>query len=143
MPFIVMPDGSVAGVGALFGVIGAGATTEAAIDLLSIESGASLDDSLRLLGDGTGSWEVRSVLDPLNAQLFFRGRIIGSAAYDNKITSTGRNDYKLDYPDNLVYSMVENDAARFLGSAYEQTQLSMCLTELLAPARLVQCCTIA
>ena len=123
VPFIVMPDGSVIGVGALFGVIGAGVTTEAAVDLLAIEPGAHLDDSLRILGDGTGSWEVRSVLDPLGAELYFRGRIIGSAAYDNKTTAAGRTDYKLDYPDAAVYTMVENDQARFLGSAFEQSQL--------------------
>ena len=128
LPFIVMPDGSVIGVGALFGVIGAGLTTEAAVDLLAIEAGASLDDSLRILGQNSqggpaGSWEVRSVLDSQNAELYFRGRIIGSAAYDNKTTAAGRTDYKLDYPDALVYTMVENDEARFLGSAYEQPQL--------------------
>lgn len=123
VPFIVLPDGSVIGVGALFGTTGAGPTTKPADDLLAIEPGAHLDDSLRILGDGTGSWALRSVLDPLDAALDFRGRIIGSAAYDNKTTLAGRTDYKLDYPDALVYSMVANDEARFLGSAFEQSQL--------------------
>ena len=123
LPFIVMPDGSVIGVGALFGVIGAGLATEAAVDLLAIEAGARLDDSLNIRADGGGNWDVLSVLDPLGAELSFRGRIIGSAAYDNKTTAAGRTDYKLDYPDATVYTMVENDAARFTGSAFEQSGL--------------------
>ncbi|MEE4250861.1 MAG: hypothetical protein V2I38_09750, partial [Alcanivoracaceae bacterium] len=123
VPFIVMPDGSVVGVGALFGVIGAGLTTEAAVDLLAIESGALLDDTLNIRRDGGGDWDIRSVLDPVGAALTFRGRIIGSAAYDNKTTAADRTDYKLDYPDAGVYTMVENDAARFSGSAFEQSQL--------------------
>ncbi|MCC1498305.1 hypothetical protein, partial [Alcanivorax sp. 1008] len=69
LPFIVMPDGSVLGVGALFGIEGEGLTTEAADDLLAFEAGARLDDSLNIRGDGLGDWEVLSVLDPADAAL--------------------------------------------------------------------------
>ncbi|MCC1498034.1 hypothetical protein, partial [Alcanivorax sp. 1008] len=95
----------------------------AADDLLAFEAGARLDDSLNIRGDGLGDWEVLSVLDPADAALRFRGRIIGSAAYDNKTTAADRTDYKLDYPDAAVYTMVENDAARFSGSAFDEPQL--------------------
>ncbi|MCC1498252.1 hypothetical protein, partial [Alcanivorax sp. 1008] len=69
LPFIVMPDGSVLGVGALFGIEGDGLTTKAADDLLAFEAGARLDDSLNIRGDGLGDWEVLSVLDPADAAL--------------------------------------------------------------------------
>src|SRR5690554_212080 len=125
VPFIVMPGGGVAGVGALFTTIGTGVNTKPATDLLAIKSGAQLDESLRIGGEaGAEHWQVDGVLGEqgntsVKTDLQFRGRIIGSSAYDNKAPqgSPGRTDYKLDYPDIGLYVMKPDDQARFAGFA--------------------------
>ena len=122
LPFIVMPDGSAGGVGALFGSTGSGASVASAVNLLALDSDSRLTDTLLLKNDGGDLWTARSVLSAANADanLDFAGRITGTSAYDNKLTSDNKTDYRLDYPATGIYIPKANDWARFEGEALDK-----------------------
>lgn len=122
LPFIVMPDGSAGGVGALFGTTGSGASVAGAVNLLALDSDSALDDALFLNRAGVDGWNARTVLNTVDndANLTFTGRITGTSVYDNKLTSDNKTDYRLDYPARGIYVPKENDWGRFEGDALDK-----------------------
>lgn len=122
LPLIVMPDGSVGGVGALFGTTGSGASVASAVNLLALNSDSALTNTLQLKGSSLDLWNARTVLGTgdNDANLEFAGRITGTSAYDNKLNSENKTDYRLDYPASGIYVPKQNDWARFAGTALDK-----------------------
>lgn len=122
LPFIVMPDGSVGGVGAIFGPSGSD-NAAGTLNLLALNSDSLLSDTL-LLNDSNNNndWNARSVLSTAQSSvdLFFQGRIIGAVASDNKLLKDGITDFRLEYPASGIYVPKPADWARFRGNALEQ-----------------------
>ena len=125
LPFMVFPDAAdgsedgsaaVVGVGAVQAAVTGESSTDATVDVLALDAGMRLNEELALTTASATPWLAKSVLNPVRAELSFTGRILGAAAYDNITTTLDRNDYKLDFPSELVYVMKSSDEARFSGS---------------------------